>query len=333
MSIEIHVNTGDLSETERVALVGLFTALAPAGAVVEHTIGDVSVESRTKTTPVLAVTPVTREIKVGAIITDASGKGLGTVISATTIQHTAEIEQLAADVGDTQSAEVLVIARDEAGYPVEAIAPDLAAIFGGIPSPATPTTPRSETDPVWPFPPEVIASPQPPALGTPASTEPHTVVSALSRAGDDIRNGVTLDKNGLPWDARIHASSKAINADGTWRAKKMVEPSVVAAVTAELRATMGAPAAAVHATGHVDHSPETRVPLPAAPAAPAAPAVNPLQAFLKEATGLINTKRATSADMMAAANSVGLPSVGALTQRPDLIDAVRAAFMAKVTPV
>jgi hypothetical protein len=53
--------------------------------------------------------------------------------------------------------------------------------------------------------------------------------------------GVDVDKDGLPWDARIHAESKAKNADGSWRAKRKVDPAVVTAVTAELRAVMAAP--------------------------------------------------------------------------------------------
>lgn len=31
---------------------------------------------------------------------------------------------------------------------------------------------------------------------------------------------VNLDKDGLPWDARIHAASKALNADETWRVRR-----------------------------------------------------------------------------------------------------------------
>lgn len=57
--------------------------------------------------------------------------------------------------------------------------------------------------------------------------------------------GVEVDKDGLPWDARIHAESKAKNADGSWRAKRKVDPAVVTAVTAELRAVMSAPVPAV----------------------------------------------------------------------------------------
>lgn len=50
-----------------------------------------------------------------------------------------------------------------------------------------------------------------------------------------------LDKNGLPWDSRIHAASKAINADGTWRQKRGVAPELVATVEAQLRGVMAVP--------------------------------------------------------------------------------------------
>ncbi len=45
----------------------------------------------------------------------------------------------------------------------------------------------------------------------------------------------TLDKNGLPWDERIHSSSRAINADGTWRYRKNVPDETKQSVEAELR--------------------------------------------------------------------------------------------------
>lgn len=48
-----------------------------------------------------------------------------------------------------------------------------------------------------------------------------------------------LDKNNLPWDARIHAASKAVNADGTWRQRRGVDRELVATVEAELRQVMG----------------------------------------------------------------------------------------------
>lgn len=44
-----------------------------------------------------------------------------------------------------------------------------------------------------------------------------------------------VDAAGLPWDERIHASSKALIADGTWRKKRGVADDLVAQVEAELR--------------------------------------------------------------------------------------------------
>lgn len=50
------------------------------------------------------------------------------------------------------------------------------------------------------------------------------------------------DKNGLPWDERIHAGTKALNADGTWKKRRGVDDATVAAVTAELTGAAPTPA-------------------------------------------------------------------------------------------
>lgn len=50
----------------------------------------------------------------------------------------------------------------------------------------------------------------------------------------------TLDKNGLPWDSRIHSTAKSFNADGTWKYLRGIDREVlVPQVEAELRAMMG----------------------------------------------------------------------------------------------
>lgn len=55
----------------------------------------------------------------------------------------------------------------------------------------------------------------------------------------------TLDKNGLPWDSRIHSTAKSFNADGTWKYLRGVDREVlVPQVEAELRAAMGVVATA-----------------------------------------------------------------------------------------
>lgn len=68
--------------------------------------------------------------------------------------------------------------------------------------------------------------------------------------GADINTtepGAELDINGLPWDDRIHSSSKNKNADGSWRGRKGVAPPIIAKVKAELLSKR--PAAASAPTG------------------------------------------------------------------------------------
>lgn len=51
------------------------------------------------------------------------------------------------------------------------------------------------------------------------------------------------DKNGVAWDARYHASSKAVNADGTWRRKRGLSDAETAEADAyDKSATVEAPA-------------------------------------------------------------------------------------------
>lgn len=62
-----------------------------------------------------------------------------------------------------------------------------------------------------------------------SSREPQS--NGPADAADD---SPTLDDRGMPWDERIHASSKAINADGTWRYKRGVDKTLIDEVEKEL---------------------------------------------------------------------------------------------------
>lgn len=82
--------------------------------------------------------------------------------------------------------------------------------------------------------------------GTPAapsastgSTPPPPPPAASAPGAENGSDVGTLDKNGLPWDERIHSSSKNMNADGTWRYLRGGDATVRAQVEAELRAAMG----------------------------------------------------------------------------------------------
>jgi len=80
----------------------------------------------------------------------------------------------------------------------------------------------------------------PPASPDPQPSETDEMARSDFSNGN-FSKGTGLDKNGLPWDERIHSSSRAINADGTWRYRKNVPDENKQAVEAELRGLVQAP--------------------------------------------------------------------------------------------
>ena len=88
-----------------------------------------------------------------------------------------------------------------------------------------------------------------------------TLVTEQTETSVTVTTTVELDKNGIPWDERIHAGTKRKNADGTWSLKKGVDKELAAQIIAEYQsATPTTPAITT---------------VPAAPAAPAKPGVPP----------------------------------------------------------
>jgi hypothetical protein len=93
-----------------------------------------------------------------------------------------------------------------------------------------------------------------------------------------------FDKDGLPWDARLHSSNCKMNADGTWRARRGLTAAQTAQITAEIKASLGAaptppapplppvPTAPVVEAVAAPLPPVPATPLPPIPAAPAVPA-------------------------------------------------------------
>lgn len=65
-----------------------------------------------------------------------------------------------------------------------------------------------------------------------------TTTTELTESGATVTT-VELDKNGIPWDERIHASTKRKNADQTWSMKKGVDKDLYAEIMAELTAAAG----------------------------------------------------------------------------------------------
>lgn len=108
------------------------------------------------------------------------------------------------------------------------------------------------------------------------------------------------DKNGLPWDERIHAGTKALNADGTWKKRRGVDDATVAAVTAEL--TGAAPQPEPTPAPQPDPTPAP-APTPAAQPETAAtptpvPSTNRIQDFQQIVQELQKAGTAAAADYM-----------------------------------
>jgi hypothetical protein len=131
--------------------------------------------------------------------------------------------------------------------------------------------------------------------------------------------GVELDGVGLPWDHRIHASSRAklAKAPNCWKRKRGVGADVTDEVVAELRAAMSA-------------GPDKPVaPAPAKPELPVAPATpapvvptDSTVATFPQLMAAITAGGITPAAVLAAVNLQGLTSLPLLASRSDLIPAV-----------
>lgn len=177
------------------------------------------------------------------------------------------------DEGGTQAERLL---EPDAPDPAEAFAGGASAeqAFAAPPLAATAPTPspaNAATSPVT-----APAGTQGDGTAAPAASVTGPTAATPSAASPSNPGGVEVDGNGLPWDGRIHsgpADKKPRNGDNTWRKKRGVDDATVAAVEAELRAALGAPAAApapAVPVPPVAEAPAAAVP-PSPPAAAAAP--------------------------------------------------------------
>lgn len=163
----------------------------------------------------------------------------------------------------------------------------------------------------------------PPSVPAPPAATAAALATTVAPPTASPAGAVELDKSGLPWDGRIHASSKAKVADGSWRAKRGVDPELVKQVEAELRQTMAAPAApgAGWVPPAAPANPLAAVPWPF-PAPDAAPVVT-----YAELTALVTSSLSlgtvTLEQVNAACNNHGIPSFPSLASRPDLVPAVK----------
>jgi hypothetical protein len=150
---------------------------------------------------------------------------------------------------------------------------------------------------------------------------PSNVVSNISVAGPVLVEESRLDKNGLPWDERIHSSSRVKTADGSWRQKRGVDDALVATVESELKALMGIPS-----PPPVAAVPPPPVPAPAAPAVAEAPTRQAFVSLISKASAAIQAKKLTQDELTSAVVAAGVPSLPLLANRLDLVPQVESTI-------
>lgn len=212
----------------------------------------------------------------------------------------------------------------------EASQADPAQVFGGAaaPAPLPPSAPSiagveaSAIAPVAPL----GSSTMPPVPSMPVPTVTVDTAPMAPAAPLTPASNVELDSKGLPWDERIHASTKSKIASGEWKAKRGInDPSLVQRVEAELRQRMAgavAPAA-----------PQA----PQAPVAPAAPAMDAAQVFAPQAPAALEVPAAPVPFVPPTAPSAPVPPPAPSasadpTTFEQLMPRITAAVMAQQLP-
>lgn len=165
--------------------------------------------------------------------------------------------------------------------------------------------------------------------------------------------GVVVDKNGLPWDERIHSGGEnKLNKDGTWRKRKNIPDTTVAAVEAELRQLMSATAPATPAAVIAPPPSDVVVPVitdiapPPVIVAPPAVVIPPPVVTTQTVTGFetvtdwpgfmgavmdaIKAATLTNAEVLGVLKQFGVPALPLVAKRPDLIPQISAHLSALV---
>lgn len=345
MSMTISVDPSGLSQEQREAVAGFILAYpAKCAGTCGNKPHTLDLEVRVDTTKAVAA--------VDALAAHTHAAGLP---GAVTQALDPEIAQLVKEDGEFQASVAF------GGPQPDAMA---AAAFGGAQSPLPPGAVAAPSTAVAvPFSTAPAATTGTTSAGTLSAPVPNAPTApvtgaptALGAASMTPANGVEVDKDGLPWDARIHTESKAKNADGRWRNKRNLDAALKAQVEAELRQVMGAAPAAplaqgvapaptpvsVAASTIAQSVPTGAVPLPvapppapapvvgAAPTMPAAPNAAPAgevpqdarQQFVGlvgRASAAIQAGKVTQAEVTQICAAVGVPALPLLANRLDLV--------------
>ena len=163
----------------------------------------------------------------------------------------------------------------------------------------------------------VLSPPAPPAMAvlTPAPSAPVLPTPPVS--------GVDVDSEGLPWDARIHASTKTKTQAGVWKKRKGLSDDVDQdAIKRELLDVMAIPTPAtlgyraLPPTADLLHGPTP----PAAATESASPTT--LVQLMPRVTAAMLAKTIPATALLDSVAALGLPSIPSLAQRPDMVPQV-----------
>lgn len=169
------------------------------------------------------------------------------------------------------------------------------------------------------------------------SAEVAAVTTSTNTTSATATSAVPLDSEGLPWDARIHSSSKEKIKDGTWKIKRGTDKLLIDDVKAELRAVMNIPLAPAPTETqglHPNPNPlsvsavnaivKASNPTPPPPTPPAAGGVTTFAELMAAITGA----KMDSATVTAILPTIdpAITSLPLLAPRPDLIPLVAEAL-------
>lgn len=316
MSMQINVDPAGLTQEQREAVAGFILAYPSSAGTCGHAVAEIP----------------------AFIHKDTADAGL-VEVGRTIAPAVNELEVLQHDHEST-----LPVAAF--GQPV---VDEAAAAFGVPPVPLGVSAPLAVSTPAIAA--GSIVAPPPPANTAPITTTPGVASSVAPASLTASNSGVDLDAKGMPWDNRIHAESKGKIADGTWRKKRNLDPTLLATVEAELRQLMGAPgvtplapttapiaptpplAPAAPVTANLPTasvSPAVAAPLP--PAAPQAPVVGEVPAdaramfvaLVGRASAAIQGQKVTQAEVNQCCVDAGVPALPLLANRLDLVAQVAA---------
>lgn len=152
---------------------------------------------------------------------------------------------------------------------------------------------------------DVPESPAPVVEITTADTVAETIADITSDGP------VELDANGIPWDERIHASTRSTLKNGTWKLKRGVDEALVKQVESEL---LGEDVPAV-SDAVAPPPPQAATPAPA----PAETEAEDVPATFSEFIAAYMSKGFTNDQIAVAVQKAGLETVTALNSDPSKI--------------